>query len=226
MAYRDDRKIKRVTIEADFEMAGLLVTQKFWQDVMGNNPSVFSRQGECKDEVAKVSDEDLRRFPVDSVSWNAVQDFLKALNQNQKGKGWVYRLPSEEEWEYACRLAPKTRENCLFDYYFDKPSHVISSTQANFDGPRYSDAPFGEDKEVNIGRPVPVGSYPPNKLGLYDMHGNLSQWCSNWVAEGKSRAARGGDFVSPSTAGTIRFGPPDIGCRNCGLRLVRVSEAK
>jgi formylglycine-generating enzyme required for sulfatase activity len=177
MGWRSDKKeSKPAEIKEDFELAAYTVTQEQWESVMGTNPSYFSRKGERKDKVKGVSDADLKRFPVEGVSWDDVQAFLKKLNEREKGKGWAYRLPTEAEWEYACRGAVATKEECSFDFYLDKPSNDLSSTQANFNG----DHPAGKGaKGPNLDRPTKVGSYAPNKLGLYDMHGNLSQWCAD-----------------------------------------------
>src|SRR5208283_843249 len=109
--------------------------------------------------------EDLKQFPVELVSCDDAQKFIKKLNEQEKGKGWLYRLPTEAEWEYACRGGATTEEECSFDFYFDKPSNDLSSKEANI--------------ENKVGRTTKVGSYVPNKLGLYDMHGNVWQWCED-----------------------------------------------
>jgi formylglycine-generating enzyme required for sulfatase activity len=184
--------IRQVEIKEDFELAAYTVTQEQWKELMGNNPSWFSRDGDGKDKVKDVTDADLKRFPVEQVSWDDVQDFLKKLNEREKGKGWLYRLPSEAEWEYACRNAATTKDECSFDFYFDKPTNDVSSKQANFNG----DIPAGKaEKGPNLARPTMVGSYQPNKLGLYDMHGNVWQWCSDPVnANNRWRLRRGGSW--------------------------------
>src|SRR5207237_3949414 len=134
--------------------------------------------------VEEVPDEDLKRFPVENASWHDVQEFLQELNALEKGKGWLYRLPSEWEWEYACRGAASSKEECSFDFYFDKPTNDLSSKQANFRG----DFPAGKgEKGPSLERTTRVGSYPPNRLGLYDMHGNVWQWCENPASEPGTR---------------------------------------
>ena len=88
----------------------------------------------------------------------------------------MYRLPSEAEWEYACRGGATSEEECSYHFYFAKPTNDLSSKQANFNG----NYPFGKaDKGPYLGRTTKVGSYAPNKLGLYDMHGNVWQWCED-----------------------------------------------
>src|SRR6185295_1002848 len=113
----------------------------------------------------------------------------KKVNEKEKGKGYQYRLPREAEWEYACRGGATSEEECSYHFYFDKPTNDVSSKQANFNG----FFPFGNGpKGKYLFRTTRVGAYPPNKLGLCDMHGNVWQWCSDrW---GMGRAARGGSW--------------------------------
>ena len=101
----------QVTIDRDFYIGVYPVTQEEWQKVMGANPSHFRKGGAGADKLSGVSDADLNRFPVESVSWNDCQVFIKKLNESQKETGWMYRLPREAEWEYACRARP-TRRPC------------------------------------------------------------------------------------------------------------------
>ena len=171
---------KKTEIKEDFEIAIHTVTQGQWQEVMGKNPSCFSRDGEGKDKVKDIKDEDLKHFPVERVSWDDAQEFIKKLNEKEKGKGYQYRLPSEAEWEYACRGGATSEEECSYHFYFAKPTNDLSSKQANFNG----DFPFGKaDKGPYLDRTTKVGSYAPNKLGLYDMHGNVWQWCEDLLGK-------------------------------------------
>ncbi len=120
------------------------------------------------------------------------------LNKQDKEAGWVYRLPKEVEWEYACRGGPlATSSIAHFDFYFDKPTNQLLPEQANFEHGK------------GLKRTCKVGSYKPNKLGLYDMHGNVWEWCDDY-REGLRRASRrvhrGGSW-SPA-AGELPGGDP------------------
>jgi formylglycine-generating enzyme required for sulfatase activity len=214
---------KKTEIKSDFEMAIHTVTQGLWLEVMGNNPSWFSRDGRGKDKVKDIKDEDLKDFPVETVSWNDAQAFITKLNEKEKGKGYQYRLPSEVEWEYACRGGATSEEECSYDFYFAKPTNDLSSKEANFNG----NYPFGRaDKGPFLGRTTKVGSYAPNKVGLYDMHGNVWQWCEDLLEKGGSaRVDRGGcgGGGGEYCRAAVRdgFAPADRS-EDIGFRLVRV----
>jgi eukaryotic-like serine/threonine-protein kinase len=219
---------KKTEIKADFEIAIHTVTQGQWQEVMGNNPSEFSRSGLEKDQVKDIKDEDLKHFPVESVSWDDAQEFLEKLNESEKkpGNGYVYRLPSEAEWEYACRGGATSEEECSYHFYFAKPTNDLSSMQANFDG-TLPHGPVGKGaKGPYLERTTKVGSYAPNKLGLYDMHGNVWQWCEDLTNPNASdRVLRGGGWRSIgaycNAAERLSYGPSYR--RNyLGFRLARV----
>jgi formylglycine-generating enzyme required for sulfatase activity len=194
----NNEKQHEVEITKPFYLGVYTVTQKQYQKVMGKNPSHFCKDGEGKDDVKDLDTDD---FPVENVSWQDVKKFsakLSALAAEKKA-GRVYRLPTEAEWEYACRAGTTT------PFHFGKS---LSSKQANFDG----DAPYGEaPKGPNLKRTCKVGSYRPNAWGLYDMHGNVEQFCEDWYQEdyhkdkkrdpkgpkkGESRVLRGGLWTS------------------------------
>ena len=192
----DPGKDHEVTITQPFYMAKYEVTQEQWESVMGSNPST-------KTKGAKL--------PVTDVSWADCQDFIKKLNDKTKGG---YRLPTEAEWEYACRAGTKTA------YSF---GDVISKADANYDGETIK----------------PVGNYKPNAFGLYDMHGNVWEWCNDWFAEydpkdnkdpqgvssGERKVVRGGSFfLNESFSRSFTRGDgdaPTIRNNYDGLRLVR-----
>jgi formylglycine-generating enzyme required for sulfatase activity len=211
---------RKTEIKADFEIAVHVVTQGQWQAVMGNNPSAFSRQGARQGSVSGISEEELKLFPVEMVSWDAAQEFIKKLNEKERDGDYLYRLPSEAEWEYACRGGATSERECSFHFYFDKPSNDLSPDQANFNG----NYPFGNaPRGKYLGRTTRVGSYPPNKLGLCDMHGDVFQWTS--TPEGSSRVNRGGgwDGIGSNCRAAARFwSAPPVRSNFIGFRLVRV----
>jgi eukaryotic-like serine/threonine-protein kinase len=134
------------------------------------------------------------KLPIDKVSWHNAQLFCQKLSAKV---GKIYRLPSEAEWEYACRAQTTSPFSC---------GETITTDLANFDGNfNYSDEPKGQYRE----RPMPVGSFPPNKFGLHDMHGNVWEWCadnwhenylgapqngSSWNDNNETRVLRGGSW--------------------------------
>ncbi len=152
-ADRQDDEYQHRVTVSSFFMSKFEVTQAQWQALMGNNPSTFNGCSNC---------------PIETVSWFEVHGFLNKLNQKTGGK---YRLPTEAEWEYAARggtTTPFNTGNCL------------STNQANYHG----DFPYQScSKGNNRSKTVAVGSFDPNLYGLYDMHGNVWEWCSdsyNW----------------------------------------------
>jgi formylglycine-generating enzyme required for sulfatase activity len=222
MGWDGQKKGVKTDIKEDFEIAVHDVTQGQWQAVMGNNPSYLSRYGPGRAMVADISDEELKLFPVETVSWEDAQEFIKKLNEKERGSGYLYRLPTETEWEYACRGGATSEEECSYHFYFDKPTNDLSSAQANFNG----DFPDGKaPKGKYLQRTTRVGAYPPNKLGLCDMHGNVSQWCADSLdARGSSRVFRGsnwnngaGDCRAAGRGGRV----PGHRSFNLGFRLAR-----
>jgi hypothetical protein len=212
---------KEVSIEQDFYMGVFEVTQEQWQAVMGENPSMHSRTGKASDKVKNFRDEDLALFPVESISWDLALDFVKKLNEREKGTSLVYRLPTEAEWEYACRQAANSPEECGFDFYLGQPTNDFSSAQANMDG----DKPAGQaTRGPKLGRTTKVGSFPPNRLGIYDLHGNVREWCQDLDDRQPGlRVAKGGAFRDPAAycRALHRFGHESAGSANfLGLRLV------
>jgi formylglycine-generating enzyme required for sulfatase activity len=157
----------QVQISKPFYMGVYEVTQAQYQKVMGTNPSFFSETGGGSDKVADLSTD---TFPVETVSWHEAVEFCKKLSAlpQEKKAGREYRLPSEAEWEYACRAKTTT------PFHFGEK---LSSRMANFDGT----SPYGgAAKGPNLERTCKVGSYAPNAWGLYDMHGNVREWTADW----------------------------------------------
>ena len=161
-----------------------------------------------------IPDADLKQFPVENVTWDDVQVFLERLNIEEKVGGWFYRLPNAAEWEYACRGGPLLdKSESAYDFYFDTPTNQLLPEQANV--------------EKIQDRTCKVDSYKPNRLGLYEMHGNVWEWCIDpeGTVDGVSRReARGGGWSTQSVCCTaaFRLGPARWEGR-VGLRLVRSS---
>jgi len=205
---------KEVVIAHDFYLGKYEVTQEEWNKVMVLNPSYFSRTGGGKNLVRDIADAELNRFPVENVSWDDAQKFLERLNTGEQKAGWVYRLPMAAEWEYACRGGPLSdKSESAYDFYFDKPTNQLLPEQANVS--RY------------LQRTCKVGSYPPNRLGLYDMHGNVWEWCNDperTVNGASSREPRGGGWSTAPVAckAAYSLGPARWEGR-VGLRLARSS---
>jgi uncharacterized protein (TIGR02996 family) len=167
----------QVTLTEGLWVAVHPVTQACWRAVMGNKPSYH--QGDD--------------LPVDAVSWDDCQQFLGQLSEQD---GNTYRLPTEAEWEFACRAGTTT------PFYFGK---TISTEEANYSG----NFPYGKaEKGLCRGKTTPVGTCPANAFGLHDMHGNVDEWCFDRHAdypqenannpqgpqEGERRVVRGGSF--------------------------------
>jgi formylglycine-generating enzyme required for sulfatase activity len=213
---------RKAEIKEDFEIAVHTVTQGQWQAVMGTNPSHFSRFGGGQNSVKDLSDDELKLFPVEMVSWDDAQEFIKKLNEKERGRGYVYRLPTEAEWEYACRGGATSEEECSYHFYFATPTNDLSSEQANFDG----NSPFGKaPKGKFLQRTTRVGAYPSNKVGLCDMHGNVCQWCADLFKEPPFRVLRGGSWSLEGVAcRAVSCGPqaPSFRGNGNGFRLARV----
>jgi serine/threonine protein kinase/formylglycine-generating enzyme required for sulfatase activity len=204
----------KVEFPEDFYLGKYEVTHGEWEAVMGANPSRFTRTGAGKDAVKDIPDADLKRFPVESMSWDECQLFIQKLNEKEKETGWVYRLPKQAEWEYALRGGPVDKSESAFDFYFAKPTNTLLPEQANFNN--------------TLKRTCKVGSYEPNLLGLYDMHGNVQEHCDDASVDPKGapvRMSRGGYWDFDSRYLLARHSnafPASNQSANIGLRLARV----
>jgi formylglycine-generating enzyme required for sulfatase activity len=201
---RFDEEQHEVELTKPYYLGVYEVTQGQFKKVMGYNPSFFSTDGQRKKGVEyerggpaggkqKVKGLDTSDFPVENVSWEEAAEFCKKLSALEKetAAGRVYRLPTSAEWEYACRAgaSPSTQ------FHTGK---TLSSEQANFDASRKGNRP---DLGSSLGRTCKVGSYKPNAWGLYDMHGNVFEWCSDWCGAVTENAPPPGpqrDPVGPS----------------------------
>jgi formylglycine-generating enzyme required for sulfatase activity len=188
----------------------------------GRQPQLVLAQRRGTGFVKNISDEELKLFPVEYVSWDDAQAFIKKLNEKERKGGYLYRLPTEVEWEYACRGGATSLEECSYHFYFAKPTNDLSSEQANFDGNR-PDGKAAKGKYLN--RTTAVGRYPPNKLGLRDMHGNVWQWCADSDPKNSARGLRGGcwRYFGQDCRAASRYGfAPSSRINYLGLRLARV----
>ncbi len=207
---------REITIPFDFYLGKYEVTQEEWQKVMGSNPSQFSRMGQSSAAVKDISGEDLKRFPVEQISYSDIQRFLEQVNQREKEAGWIYRLPRGVEWEYACRggpMADQAESACHF--YFETPTNQLRPNLANFNN--------------GLQRTSKVGSYPPNRLGLHDMHGNVWEWTSDAgrASYGSGWMVWGGSWKEDS--GTCQATSHHVYAgrsRLRGLRLLRGRDEK
>jgi formylglycine-generating enzyme required for sulfatase activity len=198
----DNETPHRVTLLNPFYMGKYSVTQAQYQAVMGNNPSRRAKGA---------------LNPVEMISWDDAQAFCRKLNQKIKKTGLAIRLPTEAEWEYACRAGTITK------YY---------SGDSDEDLKRVAWYEANSNYETH-----PVGQKEPNAFGLHDMHGNVYQWCQDWFAdypgsealdpqgpgEGAGHVLRGGSCgLTPescrSAARVVRT--PAGGCGDAGFRIV------
>jgi formylglycine-generating enzyme required for sulfatase activity/serine/threonine protein kinase len=178
----DTRPVHRVRLKRPFYMGTYEVTQDEYQRVTGNNPSRF--KGDPK-------------FPVEQVTPLDVQAFCRKLSASaeEKAAHRNYRVPTEAEWEYACRAGTTT----LFS-----SGDVITSDQANFDG---TEATLGLAPGKKVGQTVKVGSYPPNAFGLFDMHGNVAELVSDaYVRYGSAATVENPEGPTLDTIATTRGG--------------------
>jgi len=199
-----------VVIENPFFIQTTEVTQGQWETIMGNNPSFFSDCGpDC---------------PVENVSWRNVQAFINKLNQIDSSNN--YRLPTEAEWEYVCRSGSTTMyangDMPTFECHMDKLLEAVAWYHCNSEG-----------------RTHPVAQKAPNQWGVYDMHGNVYEWCQDVYVTHYARILRGNiEYADPGAERAVRscaFADSAVSCRSAarinlkpkiktntvGFRLVR-----
>ena len=190
----DDETHHRVTLTRDYWLGKYEVTQGQWKAVMGSNPSAFSNGD---------------NYPVEMISWKKAMEFCKKLTETEHSagrllNGYEYTLPTEAQWEYACRAGT----NMPFSF-----GSALNGDKANCDG----NYPYGTTAEGRyLECTSPVGSYSPNAWGLYDMHGNVYEWCRDsceynegvitdtyrdgikdpYCKSGSDRVLRGGSWIS------------------------------
>jgi len=215
-----DEKQHCVTITMNFEMQETDVTQYQWFQVMGNNPSDFSKPEYCPSDYKFQNGVGMcPNNPVERVSWYNVQDFISKMNA--RNDGHIYRLPTEAEWEYAARAGTSSA------YSFGNNSGYL-----------YQHAWF----DRNSGNQThPVATKQANPWGLYDMQGNVWQWVSDWYAaygddhaqdpaggyNGLMRVIRGGSggsSVSYLRSAIRNYNDPLLRLNSVGFRLVRTKH--
>ena len=208
-ARADEKPQHRVRITKPFCLGKYKVTQEQWAAVMGSNPSHFNGP----------------KNPVEQVSWDDCQAFLGKLNETTAGQGDKFALPTETQWEYACRAGSTTR------YYFGEEEGQLGE--------------YAWYDKNSGGQTHRVGEKKPNAWGLYDMHGNVWEWCADWYgddyygksppddptgpSEGSYRVLRGGSWcypAGPCRSAVRNFFAPGIRDYFPGFRVLRVPGDK
>ncbi len=215
---RPDEAQVEVTLSRGFWTGKYEVTQGQWKRVVGEFPGQFTA-GEGDD------------FPVYTINFAEAEGFCRKLTEQAHASGelpkeWEFRLPTEAQWEYACRAGTTTATS-----FGDK----LSSKQANFQGKPYN----GAEEGPSLKRTARVGSYPANPWGLHDMHGNVFEWCRDWYhpklpggidpdrsgMKAASRVRRGGCWADEGwpcrSAFRLRF-EPERRHDHIGFRVVAV----
>jgi formylglycine-generating enzyme required for sulfatase activity len=207
-----------VKLTKSFYLGATEVTQGQYLKVIGKNPSNFQK--------GTVRNDDTSDYPVESITWQNAVDFCRKLNElpEEKAAGRSYRLPTEAEWEYACRAGMSGPFNAT-----DEPEqlHHIAWYQTSSENSTH-----------------PVGELNPNAWGLHDMHGNVWEWCHDHFQNryekeavtdprgpkfGTDHVVRGGSFLSKQThcRAASRFGhEPDHVAIDCGFRVVLQLNSK
>jgi formylglycine-generating enzyme required for sulfatase activity len=220
---RPDEAQVEVTLTKGFWMGKYEATQGQWKRVVGKLPGP---------PTAELPEDD--DLPVGNVNFAEAEAFCRKLTELGRSAGglpagWEFRLPTEAQWEYACRAGTTTATA-----FGDR----LSSRQANFKGRPYN----GAEPGPSLGRAARVGSYPPNAWGLCDMHGNTFEWCRDWYhprlpggtdpdlhdRKATSRVRRGGAWTDDGwpcrSAFRLRF-EPERRYDHIGFRVVAVGEA-
>jgi len=199
----DERPVHKVTIRRPFYLGKYEMTQEQWRTLMGVNPAGFPGTN----------------HPADNVNWEDCQALVKKLNEKFAGQGLKFSLPTEAQWEYACRAGTGGAYSC----------------------PGKSPGDYAWTKDNAEDRPHAVGQKKPNPWGLYDIHGNLFEWCADWYAadyyarspaddptgpeKGANRVLRGGswDYRAPFSRSAYRlWSPPSYRCATYGCRVACV----
>jgi formylglycine-generating enzyme required for sulfatase activity len=215
-AHRNNKEVQhQVTISRPFYIQTTEVTLKQWRALMGKR-FFFRRKG--KDDM-----------PVAKVSWHKCMSFIERLNRLNEG---TYRLPTEAEWEYACRAGTVTAYS--WGGTFDCSKAMYSNNSLKSGGC----LDYVKSRGLAVDQPAPVKSYQPNAWGLYDMHGNVWEWCQDWYGEytpgalvdpagpesGSDKVRRGGSWFKygySCRSANRAYAHPASGFRTTGFRIVR-----
>ena len=188
----DNETQHQVTLSRGFWMLETEVTQAMWESVTGSNPSEFKGD----------------KLPVERVSWDDCQEYITTLNALLAGtpgapSGYRFSLPTEAQWEYACRAGTTT------PFHFGS---VLNGDKANCCG----DFPYGTStKGQYLRKTSEVGSYPANAWGLFDMHGNVFEWCLDWYGDYPSGSVTDPTGVSSGSSRVLRGGGWSYDARFC-----------
>lgn len=216
---QSDEDQVEIRIDYDFAIGSHEVTQAQFREIMGYNPSKFGKASVGRPGViyppealpgsgigAATGIMETTNYPVENVSWEEAKEYCRKLTIKKAPKGFRYRLPTEKEWEYACRGGADANRNELFG-----KGSTLPELQANFAG----EAKLNSGSRIG---PKPVGSYA-SSFRLYDMHGNVAEWCEDsyqpvrlgnlsqnrFLYHLETKIIKGGNFASPAAHCRVAF---------------------
>jgi formylglycine-generating enzyme required for sulfatase activity len=229
--FPDESPQHSVTVPSFF-MSEFLIPQVYWSLVADTMPQIDIPLKKSPSELT-LKGEDPTVHPVTDINWFEAVEFCKRLS---KRSGRTYRLPTEAEWEYACRAGTTTPFHC---------GETITTDLANYRGTDHQElnwsGAYGRGTTgIYRGQTTPADTFPPNALGLYDMHGNVSQWCldhwhdnyegaptdgSAWLSDDKNanRVLRGGSWINTPRncrSASRLYDSPDLRSYTFGFRVV------
>jgi formylglycine-generating enzyme required for sulfatase activity/tRNA A-37 threonylcarbamoyl transferase component Bud32 len=196
---QNEEPVHRVKISRPFFLGMYEVTQEEYTAVMESSPFAFCSTGEKKKFAERVNGQETNRFPAENVSRAQAEEFCRRLTSRPGTySGWVFRLPTEAEWEYACRAGTSTPVALSMN-------KSLAGGQANFD----SEQPYGVAQPQKApNHPIKVGSFVPNAWSLHDMHGNVREW----VADGYKDRYAAGELLDPFVKPIPDMGVTRGGC--------------
>jgi sulfatase modifying factor 1 len=212
-----DEVLHKVTLTKPFYIQTTEVTEAQWNALMGRK--WFSRRRDGN-------------LPVVKISWYDCMEFLEKLNGLGEGR---YRLPTEAEWEYACRAGSQAA------YTWGKTIDCTQAMFANNSSDSRDCLDYATKRDLPMDGPAPVMSYPPNGWGIFDMHGNVWEWCLDWYGaypsdsvtdpkgtpSGSQKVRRGGSWFKGASlcrSANRNFGHPASRYATLGFRVVREAE--